>query len=168
MRNKRSNGIILVIAAVIVALIAVGLAGWNYHKQPQFCSICHIMEPYVQSLQSPGQYAYIHGEAGLACLDCHEASLQQQIEELKIYLQGDYKDPLRERRYPQDWCFQCKEHGTYDELAERTSDRRRNQHASHFGEMECYTCHKMHRESELYCTYCHDDVALPAGWQRAR
>ncbi|NIN65562.1 MAG: hypothetical protein GTO63_12870 [Anaerolineae bacterium] len=30
-----------------------------------------------------------------------------------------------------------------------------NPHDSHYGEMECPLCHKMHRESEDYCAWCH-------------
>ena len=48
-------------------------------------------------------------------------------------------------------------------LAEATGDEELNPHDSHYGEMECRLCHKMHKPSELYCTQCHQ-VPMPDGW----
>jgi nitrate/TMAO reductase-like tetraheme cytochrome c subunit len=61
------------ITAVLVALLVVGAAliGFAEHhtSQAQFCSSCHIMEPYYDTWESD-----IHGsKLNVACVDCHYA-----------------------------------------------------------------------------------------------
>ncbi len=162
--SKKWITVIIVLCVVVV----VGGGGaaylWNYHEQPQFCGTCHIMDPYLESWQSSELGANAHAEYDIACLDCHVPTLEQQVNELVVYVQGDYEIPLRELKYPKESCYECHEHGTYEEIVEMTADLEEtagaNPHASHYGEMECRLCHKMHKASEDYCAQCH-----AWGWQ---
>lgn len=157
--------------ALAVLVVAAGVGLWEYHKKPQFCGTCHIMKPYVESWVSSDLLARVHAENDIACLDCHESNLKQQVEEVIAYVTGDYKVPLRERTMLKEECLSCHEHGSYAELAELTRDREdlnnRNPHDSHWGELECHICHNMHRPSVLYCAQCHQ-LTVPEGWVAAQ
>jgi cytochrome c nitrite reductase small subunit len=157
---SRKWSVLIVVLLAVVVLGGVGAAGlWRYHQTPQFCGTCHIMDPYLESWQSSTYGANTHAQYDVACLDCHEPTLEQQLDELKVYLQGDYEIPLRELKYPKESCYECHEHGTYEEIVEMTAELAEtvgaNPHASHYGEMECRLCHRMHEESEDYCAQCH-------------
>jgi cytochrome c nitrite reductase small subunit len=147
-----------------MVVIIAGVALWNYHEQPQFCAICHIMQPYLESWGSPPLLAYAHAEENITCLECHEPTIQQQMEEGIKFVTKDYENPLQERKFDQEWCLRCHEHGSYEELTQRTEELELNPHDSHYGEMECSICHKVHRASEDYCAQCHDPVATGTGW----
>jgi cytochrome c nitrite reductase small subunit len=160
--KRRNIRVIVGLAAVVV--IVAGVAGWNYHEQPQFCATCHVMQPYLESWNGTGLLAYAHAEEGVTCLECHEPTIQQQVDELVTFVTNDYEIPLEEREFDQEWCLRCHEHGSYEEVAQRTEELEWNPHDSHYGEMECSICHKVHRASEDYCAQCHDPVATGTGW----
>ncbi len=157
--GRRWKIVVAVLAAAFVVGGAGGVAFWRYHEEPQFCATCHIMQPYLDSWQASDLGADYHRLFDLECLDCHVPTLEQQAHELVVYLQSDYEVPLQELKYPKEECLQCHEHGSYEELAERTAHFESligaNPHDSHNGELECGLCHKMHRESEDYCAQCH-------------
>ena len=164
--SKRGVKWAIIAAAVILVLAAAGSGFWIWHEQPSFCAaLCHIMQPYEDSWTSSDYEAHIHAQEEIECLDCHEPTIEQQIDEVIVYVTGDYDVPLRERKLPQETCLSCKEHDSYPELAESTEDWIRNPHASHWGDMECVLCHNQHRASVLYCTQCHTDVTRPEGWE---
>jgi cytochrome c nitrite reductase small subunit len=157
---SRKWSVLIVVLLAVVVLGGVGAVGfWRYHETPQFCGTCHVMDPYLESWQSSDLGANGHAEYDVTCLDCHVPTLEQQVDELKVYLQGDYEIPLRELKYPKESCYECHEHGSYEEIVEMTAyleeEAGANPHASHYGEMECRLCHKMHEESEDYCAQCH-------------
>jgi hypothetical protein len=162
----------IVVGVVVVAGSVGGVALWNYHDQPQFCStFCHIMEPYVASWLDSDFSAHAHGEEEIACLDCHEPTIEEQLQEVKAYVTGDYVIPLEERKFSQEWCLRCHEHASYADLAERTKDytidgELQNPHDPHAGvetvshePYNCSNCHKMHRESPGvdFCYECHHE-----------
>jgi cytochrome c nitrite reductase small subunit len=165
---SRKRTVVIAVLLGVVAIGGVGAVGfWQYHEQPQFCATCHIMDPYLESWQSSEYGAAGHAEQGVACLDCHEPTFQQQMDELVMYVQGDFTVPLEEREYADDFCFDCheaNEHTGYEEVTQRTAGLEINPHDSHLGEMECATCHKMHKPSEDYCAQCHEPVATGGGW----
>lgn len=70
------------------------MAAWKYHEQPQFCATCHIMEPYLESWVSSDYGAHAHAVEDATCLECHEPTTQQQVDELVVYMQGDFTVPL--------------------------------------------------------------------------
>jgi cytochrome c nitrite reductase small subunit len=157
--GRRWKIVVAVLAAAVVVGGTGGVAFWRYHEEPRFCATCHIMQPYLDSWQASDLGANYHRLYEVECLDCHVPTLEQQVHELVVYVQGDYEMPLRELKYPMEECLQCHEHGSYEELAERTAHFESvigaNPHDSHYGRLECRLCHKMHRESEDYCAQCH-------------
>jgi hypothetical protein len=156
---------VAVAAVLVIGGAAAGMLVW--HEQPTFCAaLCHIMQPYEDGWASSEYEAHLHAVEEVECLDCHESSVRQQMDELTKFVAKDYKIPLRERKLKQEVCLSCKEHDSYPELAETTKDWPRNVHASHWGDMECYLCHKQHRPNVLYCTKCHTDLTLPEGWEK--
>ena len=161
----------IVVIAVLLGMVVIGGVGaiglWKYHEQPQFCATCHIMEPYLASWQASDYGAYAHAEADVTCLNCHEPTTQQQVDELVVYMQGDFTVPLEEREYGNEFCFDChlpNEHTSYEEVIQLTAGPELNPHGSHLGELECEICHKTHRPSEDYCAQCHGAVATGPGW----
>ncbi len=167
MSKKRM--IVIAVLLGVVALGGVGAVGfWQYHEQPQFCATCHIMEPYLESWQASEYGAAAHAAQGVTCLDCHEPTTQQQVDELVAYVQGDFTVPLEERQFSDDFCFDChlpNEHTSYDEVIQLTAGMELNPHDSHLvGEMDCETCHKMHGLSEDYCAECHGPLSTRPGW----
>jgi len=73
-----------------VVLGGVGAVGfWQYHEQPQFCATSHIMEPYLESWQKSDYGAYVHAIEDVTCLECHVPTVEQQVHELVVYMQGD-------------------------------------------------------------------------------
>lgn len=124
------------------------------------------MEPYVETLT--GSDATFmgsgHYDAGVVCIDCHEPTMEQQFDDLEMYIKNEYKTPLKTRRFDNDWCFRCHEHESYEEIKELTAGLDRNPHDGHFGKLDCRICHKMHQPSQLYCATCHDYETLPEGW----
>jgi len=152
---------------LFIAAIGGGVL-WNYHDEPEFCTTCHIMDPYLESWASPPLLANAHAEYDLSCLDCHPFQIMESAREVIVYVLGNYEDPLREREFSQEWCFQCHEHGSYEELKGRTAEMLetvdRNPHDSHLGELRCSICHKMHRLSDDFCAQCHGEISLEARW----
>ena len=51
-------------------------------------------------------------------------------------------------------CLNC-HGGSYTNLAELTVQVGPNPHASHQGALPCFSCHHVHKASELYCDNCH-------------
>lgn len=62
-------------------------------------------------------------------------------------------------------CLQC--HGSYADLAKSTRqfEPPYNVHDSHWGPLDCYQCHRVHRTSELFCASCHVGLKLPPAWK---
>jgi len=161
----------IVVIGVLLGVVLIGGVGavglWKYHEQPQFCATCHIMDPYLESWQDSDLGAHAHAAQDVACLDCHEPTVQQQVDELVVYVQGDFEVPLEERQFGTPFCFDChvpNEHTSYEEVIQLTADLELNPHDSHLGQMDCEICHKTHRASEDYCAECHGPVATGPGW----
>ena len=161
----------IVVIGVLLGVVVIGGVGaiglWKYHEEPQFCATCHIMDPYLESWQASDLGAHAHAVEDVTCLDCHEPTVQQQVDELVVYTQGDFEVPLEERQFETQFCFDChlpNEHTSYEEVIQLTADLELNPHGSHLGEMDCATCHKTHRVSEDYCAECHGPVATGPGW----
>ncbi len=77
-----------------------------------------------------------HADFGLDCITCHDESPPSKPVLMAV-------------------CLSC--HGTYDELADKTSDMgATNPHAAHVGQLECGSCHGVHKPSVNYCAQCHD------------
>jgi len=148
----------LVLAAVIVV---AGVAGWEYTGTAEFCSICHIVKPYYESWKF-GQYLdHRHAVKGVTCDDCHVEPGKPRIMEMGRYMKegidyitGNYPTPLPEANLTKEYCLKC--HGTYSELAQKTSNVKPNPHMSHLGEIQCTLCHRSHKPFVNHCAQCHN------------
>lgn len=141
-----------------------------YQDDPRSCGGCHIIKPYVDSWKNSDFLAHKHGTAKVACAECHKLSAKQKNRNVVAFKNKKYKSPLEEREYGNDLCFGC--HGSYQEVRERTKDfgakgLLRNPHESHYGDLDCNMCHKMHRTSIDYCSQCHETGVNKPGWKKS-
>lgn len=167
--KRRKKRLLITLGVVIVIIATAGTAGIIWHNQPGFCStICHsTMSPYYEGYVSADKSLLVtaHAEADTVCLDCHDASLGEQVSEIIVQVSGNYEAPLSFRQIgTREMCLDC--HDSYDALADSTSDfdPKRNPHSSHEGMLECYDCHRVHQQSVLQCSECHGDMNVPDGW----
>jgi len=161
----------IVIIGVLLGAVVIGgvgaVAAWRYHERPEFCATCHIMDPYLESWVSSDYGAYAHAVQEVTCLECHVPTVQQQVDELVVYVKGDFTVPLEELEVADEFCYDCHledEHTSLEEVIQLTADLALNPHDSHLGRLECDLCHKMHGFSEDYCADCHGPVATGPGW----
>jgi fumarate reductase flavoprotein subunit len=117
---------------------------------PAFCS----------SPSTPGgTLAKKHVDAGITCTQCHTSGIPAK---------KAAGDSNLSRLATKEACLKC--HGSYKELAEKTVGYQKpfNPHYSHYGELNCYTCHRVHQASEQFCTSCHMEMKVPNGWKAAK
>src|SRR5690606_7074332 len=128
------------------------------------CASCHVMEPYFNSQHDPVMLNSVHASHDVGCVDCHDYGLEHQINDTLAYLRNEYQEPLQRVEYGMDMCFEC--HVSYEQLARRTTDlgvtdaqakgHDANPHQPpHYSNLECSTCHRIHRPSTLLCSECH-------------
>lgn len=174
-RHKR----LYVIGGVVAALLASTVAGGlTWHKQPSFCgAVCHSpMAAYSASITNPNQLVGKHAkQAKLACLDCHESSLSEQLDEARRTITGDYVfqsghlTPTRAVSFDDSYCLGChaSKHTSREELIAKTAKKygAYNPHAQPHYRVPCITCHQMHGVSRNYCANCHFKAGVPAGWR---
>ena len=167
------------LATIAVIVAAAGGAFQIWHEQPSFCSaICHSpMDPYVEDYYSDKGFLSVvaHRTSGVSCLNCHDSTLSEQITEAFAWISGDFADPLSIRRFGTiEFCNRCHNDGDpatgidWEAIVAATANYQnsgRNPHDSHLEEINCYTCHSIHRSSKLYCTQCHDNISVPAKWK---
>ncbi len=162
-RKRRANRKIALasaVAAAVLVALGVGLALW--HEQPSFCNaICHVpMDPYVEGYSEGSGMARIHAEADVSCLDCHETTFGEQVQEGIAWVSGDFREkPDMMTDYDNETCLKC--HISEEYQAAKTDLLEKNPHSDAHQELKCTDCHKSHREQVNYCSNCHD-----AGGQR--
>ncbi|MBS7622359.1 cytochrome c3 family protein [Candidatus Bathyarchaeota archaeon] len=147
--------------AIIAVIVVAGLVGWEYTGTAEFCSLCHIVKPYYESWRS-GQYLdHRHALKGVTCDDCHVEPGKPRVLEIGKYMKegvnyvtGNYPIPLPEANLTKEYCLQC--HGTYSELAQKSSNVKPNPHMHHLGEIQCTLCHKSHKPFVNHCSECHE------------
>ena len=200
-RKKRKGLVILGTIVVVVALAAVGMIAW--HNQPSFCgAICHnpmdgYLATYSQAPHAEGfdkwgndvadtsaMLAVSHAAEGITCLDCHTATMSQQIHEATAWISGNFvsydndmfPSAIDERSLTQlmvatggtgeEFCLRegCHEYARED-LGALTADYAYNPHDNHYSlQLDCSECHKAQRASVLFCTNCHSGLKIPEGW----
>ena len=115
------------------------------------------------------------GGADATCMSCHVPTLSEQIGEGIGWVTGNYTYPLEEKSLEDlveargiasdEFCLNEACHNmTREDLADATSDMKRNPHIGQHGKVECSECHKAHRASVMYCSSCHSDAEVPEGW----
>ena len=164
----RGAKIITAAVLIVVGLASMGMI-WlrDSSRRPEYCAECHVMEPYYSSWKSSDYLAHEHAEFAIPCQTCHPRTISDSLGEIVTYARGGYETPLEEQEYPKEWCFQCHEHGSYEELVQFTKDyivdgEKVNPHDTHLGQEECYRCHRMHKQSLgiNYCYSCHHERTL--------
>lgn len=131
------------------------------------CARCHVIEPYLDTMDNSNFLVHDHLREGVQCLECHDRSFPEKISETITYLNlnGEFRSPLRRYKYPQEKCLSCHAHGSYEQIAWITTDLGvtddqaggtfANPHQAHFAKLECHVCHRMHERSEDFCAECH-------------
>lgn len=160
-KKRKAWPIIGIIVLVLAVLGGVG-GGYMIHlsnTSPEFCQICHIMEPNVSSYLTSNDLDNFHNQAGVECKECHDYPLDAEISSGFKFLVGDFdvdsEGKLLPVTYGNDMCFKC--HISYDQVAQSTDFLTRNPHKSHNGELPCKTCHVSHGDQIDYCGQCHDN-----------
>ena len=185
LRKPKKWKLVIIAVPVLDILGVVGVDGsLAYFKaNPAACGTCHLIEPYVKSYYESDFLDNAHWrvtEGPVKCKDCHITTLDQIALEGINFITGNYEIPLVQRKYQQEFCLSC--HGSYEEIKELTKglatkgvifdvneNRYRevefNRHDSHYGEIDCWVCHKAHRAQEDYCALvgCHAGIELELG-----
>lgn len=173
-RPKRKWPVAVGIVAAVV--IVAGAGFWTWHEQPAFCNaICHEpMDPYVEGyFNDEALESHAHQVAGVTCLQCHEAKIDEQVREGIAWVTGDFEvgeDGMIATVGVRSDAGMCAASGCHDyaEVVAATADwggeAGVNPHESHQGyELDCSSCHVEHAQSIMYCNTCHD-YEVPQGW----
>ena len=170
----------IVVGVIAVVLVCAGAGFFAWHNQPSFCNaICHEpMDYYVEGYyseapQGHASLAAAHAQEGVTCLQCHEATIEAQVNEGTAWISGAYAVNGDGSLQPQLITAdkkQCVVAGCHEweDVVAATQDWGGtpgvNPHASHQGEaIDCSNCHSVHGTSVMYCNACHD-YQVPAGW----
>ena len=124
------------------------------------CGGCH--QSYVESMKNAKTLVNKHSAIAKDCFTCHKKPSLETAHADTTKTPGKL---IRERKYPNDLCLNC-HHVSYDQLVEKTKESKAfktvdgtviNPHDTHVGRVECYNCHKMHKEKQPieYCYGCH-------------
>ncbi len=73
-----------------------------------------------------------------------------------------HENPTGEDAGSTEQCLKC--HTSYQRVAALTKSKgvSPNPHDSHYGDIRCTLCHRVHKDSELYCNGCHSfDLKVP-------
>lgn len=176
--KRRRAPIVCAVVAVVVVCAGGGFYVW--HNQPSFCNaICHEpMDYYVDGYYGEGdaahaQLAVAHQQEGVTCLQCHEATLEAQVNEGTAWVSGAFETNADGSLAPQLITAdkqQCAIAGCHDwdDVVAATEDwggqAGVNPHRSHQGEaIDCSNCHSVHGQSVMYCNTCHS-WEVPEGW----
>ena len=167
-KQKPRRRLITILAVVGVALVALAVGGWQWHKQPTFCSTaCHsVMAEHVESWQTSDLMDNAHQQEGVTCLQCHEQSVGQEFSELTAFVTGDYETPLASTGIgTAEACFSC--HGNDDPddgedwaaivaATDGYYGAARNPHNNHLRVIACDVCHNSHDDTVVSCNEtCH-------------
>jgi len=163
MKNANWFKISVIANIAILALIIVGFAGGEIIHQsdtnPNFCAMCHIMQPNVNSYLTSNHMDNIHMQAGVECKECHDYNVIAETTSGINFLIGNYEvnktGELVQRKYSDSMCLKC--HVSYDHIAEQTALLARNPHNNHNGQLPCSSCHISHDAQVDYCSACHEN-----------
>lgn len=168
----------IVVGLIVVVLACAGAGFWVWHGQPSFCgTVCHVpMNTYVQNYYGAdgATLAHLHEQHGKTCLDCHEATPGQQLEEAGAWMRGDFSTD--EQGYltgastvsaDEEFCGRCHDMASVVESTQNWGGVAGvNPHQSHAGAVQCQNCHSVHGTSNMWCNTCHD-WQVPQGWTSA-
>lgn len=167
-------GLIAMVAVVLTVIATAGFATvWleDRIQDPEYCASCHVMTSYYDTWKSSELTAHSHAQLGLTCQECHARTVQDGLRELVSTATHDFEVPLKDHQPRPEACLRC--HGSYEVLAARTQNLigpdgfalGRNPHDSHWGELDCGICHKMHKPSVDFCARCHGSPVTAPAWE---
>ncbi|SHO44020.1 cytochrome c3 family protein [Desulfopila aestuarii] len=114
------------------------------------------IKPYQDSLSAGDLLAKSHGDAGLSCQDCHDASSAYPEK-------GTFQD---------EFCLRCHDANEIEKKVVYTSKGAQvHPHDEHVGDIQCVDCHSMHSKSTLKCAECHVQPwmkTLPQRWEQPK
>lgn len=160
--------VLIALLAVLTAVAAAAGGATLYLKDrihsPEYCANCHVVAPYYKTWQSSVF------KVNVVCQDCHRRTVRDGLRELVSTATGHHELPLQDRSVDRDTCLRC--HGSDEAIAARTQQLigpdgfalGRNPHDSHWGPLECATCHRMHQASQDFCANCHRFPADGPAW----
>lgn len=130
-----------------------------FSPEVQKCGLCH--QAYVDSMENHKMLGGRHNTVTENCFGCHEKTGLVSAHEKVNRPPGKL---FRQRKYPNERCLVC--HEGYEDLVEKTKDNKSfitvdgeviNPHDTHVGNVECFNCHKMHKDKPPieYCYGCH-------------
>lgn len=131
----------------------------NFTPEVQKCGVCH--QAYVDSMGNDTFLGGKHHDATEDCFECHE---KNGVVTAHAKVTGPPGKLFRQRKYPNESCLSC--HDGYEDLVENTKHSKAlitvdgkviNPHDTHVGKVECFNCHKMHKDKPPieYCYGCH-------------
>ena len=171
-----STGLKMAAAMLIVVIVAAAAGTIRLKSRIQtteYCAGCHVIAPYYDSWKSSPYLAHTHEELGIVCQDCHTRTVRAAVTEFVKNVAHRYEIPLKDHRVRPADCLHC--HGSYEELASLTKNLKgpdgfplgRNPHDSHWGQIDCGICHKMHKASVDLCAGCHGFADAKAAWKNS-
>lgn len=144
-----------VLLGIFILIAAGGYSFYEYSNTPEFCSSCHIMEPYITAWEESN-----HAEFG--CVDCHispregakwEAKFQGMMQAIK-YLTRSYAS----KPYAEIEDASCLRSGCHqDRLVEEHSTAEFKNHVA-FDHRPHLTDER--RGKQLRCTSCHAQIVV--------
>jgi hypothetical protein len=180
-KSHKKAIIILVVIAIILVAGGIGFEIW--HSQPTFCNaVCHTpMDYYVNGYESSDTTAHLsaaHREAGVTCLQCHTATINDQVTEGMAWISGSYSvdssGALTDTLVTANSSF-CLRDGCHDwntivaatdgvlTNGNSTANPHSNHQISSASSAKCSNCHSVHGTSTLWCNSCHS-WSVPDGW----
>lgn len=165
----------LAVGIVVAVLVVAGAGFFAWHEQPSFCNaVCHNpMDNYVEGYYNDSSLmAATHKNADVTCLECHKATIDEQVSEGVNWATGNFKTDeqgnIATVGITADKAF-CASSGCHDmdKVIASTQDwggvQGVNPHSNHQGSLDCSNCHSAHGTSNMYCNTCHD-WEVPQGW----
>lgn len=141
-RRRLSNKARIVLATTAAVVVVAGAGFWIWHEQPGFCNaLCHSpMDSYVEGYQAANTLmAERHLEADVACLQCHEPRIDEQVSEAVAWAAGDFDDPMGASNLAntQGFCLRsgCHTEGAWHDRHDALDLQKAD---------GCADCHQMH------------------------
>lgn len=152
--NIQLNGIFFAILGILfLSFIVFSASMFIYSTKPEFCTLCHIMEPYYQAWETS-----THREVS-TCVDCHypkEVGFLPQrmraMSQLVQYITRTYR-PKPRAEVPDANCLQAGCHETRLLQGEIVNEK---------GILFDHTPHltEVRRGKQLQCTSCHSQIVV--------
>jgi hypothetical protein len=178
-KTKRGRRKLIVLGAAVALFAVIGGGVGIWHGQPSFCAtLCHdTMGRYYESYMESDFLVHAHADAGVVCLDCHEPTIAQQLEEAQIQISGEYRLPLKKMDVEDEFCMREGCHSRETVIANTSGyigvdgtsvnpheitlkagyTDTESPHQPGGEAIACANCHTAHRESVGidYCYSCH-------------